>query len=327
MFECSQFDGFLVQDKPANQRVLVFDLETIMDTVAALKVFMEVAQQGAFIGAAERLSMSRSSVSKHVAFLEQRFGARLINRTTRRLSLTEAGREVLTRGEAIVRELATLEGALHDDQVLLDGRLRISAPHAFGTLYLGPILAHYRQAYPSVTLELVLSDRQVDLVEEGFDMALRIGKLEDSTLIARRIGDIGITLCASPDYLARAGMPQHPWELSSHQGLHYRYARHGQRWHFTRGTNHHSGTTQAGVTANSGEVLRDMAIAGMGITLQPDFLLNEALASGKLVRVLPEYDHDVLGLYCVYAHRDQVTPRLRSLLDHLREWFERYPLS
>ncbi|WP_438764305.1 LysR family transcriptional regulator [Kushneria sp. TE3] len=298
-----------------------------MDTVAALRVFMEVAQQGAFIGAAERLSMSRASVSKHVAFLEQRFGARLINRTTRRLSLTDAGREVLARGETIVRELATLEGELQNDQALPTGRLRISAPHAFGIRYLGPILARYRRDFPAVTLELVLSDRQVDLVEEGFDMALRIGALEDSSLVARRIGDVHLTLCASPDYLARAGAPQHPWELSSHQGLHYRYARHGQRWHFKRGANHHSGTPQAGVTANSGEVLRDMAIAGMGITLQPDFLLHEALASGALVRVMPDYDHEVLGLYCVYAHRDQVTPRLRSMIDHLRAWFEQHPLS
>ncbi|WP_456269514.1 LysR substrate-binding domain-containing protein [Kushneria sp. AK178] len=297
-----------------------------MDTVVALRVFMEVAQQGAFITAAERLSMSRSSVSKHVAFLEKRFGTRLINRTTRRLSLTDAGQEVLTRGDTIVRELATLEGALHDDRALLDGRLRISAPQAFGVRYLGPILARYRQQYPSVTLELVLSDRHVALVEEGFDMALRIGALEDSSLIARRIGDIHLTLCASPEYLARAGTPHHPWELSSHQGLHYRYARHGQRWHFKRGATHHSGTPQAGVTANSGEVLRDMAIAGMGITLQPDFMLQEALASGALVRVLPDYEHDVLGLYCVYAHRDQMTPRLRSMIEHLRQWFAQHPL-
>ena len=293
-----------------------------MDTVAALKVFSEVAYQGAFIAAAERLSMSRSSVSKHIAFLEQRFGARLINRTTRRLSLTDAGREVLERADTILRELASLEGALHEDRVVMGGRLRISAPHAFGTRYLGPLLAEYRQRFPSVVLELVLSDHQVDLVEDGFDMALRIGALEDSTLIARRIGDISLTLCASPGYVARHGAPQHPWDLSRHQGLHYRYARHGQRWHFIRDGNRHSGTAQAGVTANSGEVLRDMAIAGMGITLQPDFLLEDALASGQLVRVMPDYGHTVLGLYCVYAHRDQMTPRLRSMIDHLQQWFD-----
>ncbi|MCM2973372.1 LysR family transcriptional regulator [Larsenimonas suaedae] len=298
-----------------------------MDTVTALKVFSEVAHQGAFTAAAERLSMSRSSVSKHIAFLEQRFGARLLNRTTRRLSLTEAGREVLARTEIILREFSGLEGALHEDQASLSGRLRISAPHAFGTRYLGPILAEYRTRYPAVSLELVLGDRQVDLVEEGFDMALRIGTLNDSTLVARRIGDVRVLLCASPAYLARHGTPEHPWALSRHQGLHYRYARHGQRWHFMRDGNHYNGTPQPGVTANSGEVLRDMAIAGLGLTLQPDFLMNEALADGRLVQVMPEYEHAVLGLYCVYTHRDQMTPRLRSLIEHLRQWFDTHGVA
>ncbi|MCM5705124.1 LysR family transcriptional regulator [Larsenimonas salina] len=291
-----------------------------MDTVTALKVFSEVAHHGAFTAAAERLSMSRSSVSKHIAFLEQRFGARLLNRTTRRLSLTEAGREVLARTEIILREFSELEGALHEDQASLSGRLRVSAPHSFGTRYLGPILADYRTRYPSVTLELFLSDRQIDLVEEGFDMALRIGALEDSTLVARRIGDIRILLCASPEYLARVGTPTHPWELSRHQGLHYRYASRGQRWQFTREDQEYSAVARAGMTANSGEVLRDMAIAGLGITLQPEFMLKEALERGALVRVLPDYDHIMLGLYCVYAHRNQMTPRLRSLIEHLHQW-------
>lgn len=293
-----------------------------MDTLAAMQVFVEVAQRQSFTAAAEHLGMSRSSVSKHVAFLEQHFSSRLLQRTTRRLSLTEAGHEMLAQAEIILDQFNQLEGAFQRAGQSPQGRLRLNAPYAFGTVYLGSVLAGYQQRYPDVELDVVLADRRVGLVEEGFDLALRIGELEDSTLVAKRLGMLGMTVVAAPAYIARHGAPAHPRELARHRCLTYSYARHGLEWPFWDGSHWLRVRTRQGLRANSGDVLRDVAIAGGGITIQPDFIVADALESGALTALLPGYSPPRLPLYAVYPERTLMPAKLRSVLDYLESAFD-----
>lgn len=287
-----------------------------MDTLEAMRVFVEVARQGSFTTAADQLSLSRSVVSKQVAQLERHFDARLMHRTTRQLRLTEAGQLMLERAEHLLAEVDGLAGTLREDRVASSGRIRLSAPLAFGARCMGELLAEYHARHPAVRIELALSDRRVDLVAEGFDLALRIGELEDSSLIARRLGSLRLILCASPAYLARRGTPGHPRELNRHDGLHYSLARHGQEWRLGE----QRVRARSVLQANNGEVLRDAAIAGMGITLQPDFMLREALANGELVTLLDDWPLPTLRLHGVYPDRTQ-PQRVHRLLDSCEAFF------
>jgi DNA-binding transcriptional LysR family regulator len=290
-----------------------------MDTVSALAAFVKVVELGSFAAAADRLELSRSSLTKLIAYLERKYDARLLNRTTRKLSLTDAGRALYERVIPLLQEFDDLENALQSDVQHAQGRLRLSAPFTFGILHLGPVIAHYMEKYPKVYVDLELNDRVVDLVEDGFDLAVRIGQLDDSSLIARQLAVLDVVLCASPAYIQKHGVPEHPSELASHHCLNYTYARRGNEWAFQRGDEQVQIKVSGLFRANNGDVLRAAALAGHGIIQQPSFIVGEDIRAGRLVPLLNEWKTYTPVLYAVYPHRRFLSAKVRTFVEHLQE--------
>lgn len=288
-----------------------------MDTHTAMQTYAKVVELGSFAAAADKLGLARSVVTRQIAYLEQRYGVRLLNRTTRKLSMTDAGRAFYERVRPILAEVADLEQSLQAEGQRPSGRLRVSAPVSFGILHLGPAIAEYLQRYPDVVIDLDLNDRVVDLVEDGFDVAVRIGPLLDSSLVARPLAPQQLLVCAAPSYLARHGTPQSPEELRQHRCLHYAYASTGNEWHFEKDGVPHLVRVNAALRANNGDVLRTAALAGHGIILQPDFLVGEDVRAGRLVALLTDYAHTPISMYALYPHRRFLSPKVRSFVEHL----------
>lgn len=292
-----------------------------MDTYSAMQTFAKVVELGSFAAAAERAGIARSVVTRQIAFLEQKYSARLLNRTTRKLSLTDAGRAFYDRVRPLLNELAELDLALQAQGSQPTGRLRVAAPVSFGISHLGPAIADYLQAYPQVVIELDLNDRVVDLVEDGYDVAVRIGPLTDSSLVARPLAPQGLHVCASPAYLARHGTPQHPDDLRQHRCLQYSYASGGNEWAFEKDGHTTLVRINPAMKANNGDVLRTAAIAGHGVIQQPDFLIGEDLRAGRLVAILPEYRRPPITMMAVYPHRRLLSPKVRSFVEYLEAHF------
>lgn len=288
-----------------------------MDRLEAMRTFVSVVNEGAFTRAAERLGHSPQLVSKYVSQLEQRLGSRLLNRTTRRVSLTEAGRVYYQRAQQVLAEIDEMESQLGDLQHSPRGQLRISAPVSFASRHMAGLLGDFRQAYPQVQIDLNLNDRRVDIVEEGFDIALRIGQLQDSSLIARKMAPINLAWVASPDYLRAHGTPQSPEELADHHYLKYSYS--DDSLLLGRGAG--SLVQQHGISCNNGDVLVEAAIQGAGIALQPTFIAGPAIADGRLVTLMPAHTPEPLGLYAVYAHRQLLASKVRSFIDFMDGYY------
>lgn len=284
-----------------------------------MRVFVAVAEHNGFSAAAKALSLSTTGVTRHIAALEARLGTRLLHRTTRRISLTTAGTAYYQRCLDLLADFDDAEASVRAQAVQPSGTLRVNAPVSFGIARLGPVLAAYRQQYPAVTLDLTLSDRVSDLVEEGFDLAIRITRQPAPNLIARRLADAQLLLCASPAYLSRAGTPRHPHDLADHQCLAYSYWADGNVWKLRGPDGEIAVEIGGGLRANNGDLLRQAALDGMGIVLQPDFLVGDDVASGRLVPVLPAYGLPSIGIYAVYASRSHLAPKVRSFIDHLVE--------
>ncbi len=298
-----------------------------MDTVTSMRVFAKVAELGSFAAAADQLDLARSAATKHVASLEGRLGVLLLNRTTRRVSLTEAGAAYLEGCNALLADLASLESSVGDLVQRPRGVLRLSAPVFFGSSHLGPLIARYRERYPEVQMDLALNDRVIDLVEEGFDLAVRIGRLPDSSLVARPLAVTRMVLCAAPGYLERRGTPRRPADLEHHECLGYTYWGTGEEWRFTR----KSGQVQTVrikpvVRANNGSILRAMALAGHGVMLQPNFLVRDDIAAQRLVPLLGGYEAGELGIFAVYPHRKHLSAKVRSFVDFLADALKREAL-
>lgn len=291
-----------------------------MDTLDAMRVFVAVVEHAGFSAAADALDRSTASVTRQVAALEQRLGTRLLNRTTRRVSLSSAGAAYYQRALQLLGELDELEAGIRAQALAPSGLLRINAPVSFGIARLGPLLAGYHARHPQVKLDLTLNDRLVDIVEEGYDLAIRVTRQPAPNLIARKLADAQVLACAAPDYLARAGTPATPSDLADHTCLTYSYWAGGDEWQLQG-----PGGTRASVRvggdlrANNGDVLREAALAGMGIVLQPDFLVGDDLAAGRLLRVLPDWQVPAIGVYAVYASRSHLAPKVRSFIDWLVE--------
>jgi len=295
-----------------------------MDRFAAMGAFVSVASLGSFTRAAEALSLSPQLVSKYVGQLESHLGVRLLNRTTRQVRLTEAGRQYLPQAQRLLEELEDLEGQVGDLQGEPRGLLRISAPVSFAGRQLGPMMAEFRARFPQVSVDLQLNDRQVDILNEGFDIALRIGELADSSLIAKRLANIRIVVCASPDYLTRQGEPQTLEDLASHRYLRYSYVRNRRSALFEALEHSEAGESDLvsnSLTNNNGDVLAQAAIAGAGIAVQPTFICAEALADGRLKRILVDHEPEPLGLYAIYAHRQLLASKVRSFLNFADGYF------
>ncbi|WP_062789161.1 LysR family transcriptional regulator [Aquitalea pelogenes] len=293
-----------------------------MDRFSEIRAFVTVAEQGSFAAAADRLDLSRAMVTKLVSALEARLGVRLMHRTTRRLSLTEAGETYLAQGGALLAELEDLDALLSQGASKASGRLRVTAPVSFGMRFLGRAIAGFQRQHPQVEVELSLNDRKVDLVDEGFDLAIRVSNLDDSSLIARPLAKVRDRLCASPDYLLRHGVPQHPDELAQHDCLIYTLINQPHLWEY-QGPDGQPGKVRikGSLRANNGDILTDAAVHGMGITRQPEFLLQQALESGQLQTILDDYRWSCLDVSAVYPVRRHVPGKVRVFVDFLVDFF------
>ncbi len=293
-----------------------------MDTIDAMRVFVAVVERNGFSAAAEALDMSTAAVTRQIAALEKRLSARLLNRTTRRVSPTSTGAAYYQRCVQLLAEFDDLEASVGAQALQPSGRLRINAPVSYGIARLAALLPGYSARYPQVQLDLSLSDRVVDMVEEGFDLAIRIARQPAASLIARPLAQARILLCAAPAYLARRGAPATPQALADHDFLSYSYAAGGDSWRLQGAHGEVDVTVAPRMHANNGEVLREAAIAGMGIIAQPDFIIGDALADGRLVPVLPDWQVPPIGIHAVYPSRSHLAPKVRSFIDYLVEQLE-----
>lgn len=292
-----------------------------MDKFTEMQAFTAVVESGSFVNAADLLAMSKPTISRYVAALEQRLGVRLLHRTTRRLSLTEEGEVFYTRCKDLLSGLDEAEAEITERSGLAVGLLKVNAPVTFGIHHLAKLWPEFMQRHPNVTVDITLQDRLTDLVEEGYDLAVRIGRLPASTLISRKLASTRMVLCASPAYLARAGAPEKPADLSQHAIIAYTYFALGDEWPFTGpdGTEHVSVTPC--MTANNGDTCLAAALQHKGIILQPTFLVGADLAAGRLVPLLPRYSSIELGIFAIYPSRKHVAPKVRLLIDFLIEAF------
>ena len=296
-----------------------------MDRIDAMRAFVAVATEGSFTRAAEVLDLSPQLVSKYVSQLEQRLAVRLLNRTTRKVSLAEAGALYFQHAQQILADIDDMELQLGNLQQEARGTLRISAPVSFAIRHLARLVADFQAAYPLVDIDLQLNDRKVDIVEEGFDIALRIGHLKSSSLVAKRLAPVRLIWCASPAYLDQHGKPGSLEEMKHHRYLHYSYTEMDARQETYQWLRTRSEGPQGTLTSNNGDVLVEAAIAGAGIALQPSFIAGAAIGEGKLKQVLPEYEPVPLGLYAVYAHRKLLASKVRCFIDFIDGYFGEPP--
>ena len=292
-----------------------------MDRFLEMRTFVQVVDTGSFVGAAEPLDMSKAAVSRYVADLEARLGVRLLHRTTRRLSLTEDGEVFYLRCKELLGGLDAAEAEVTARSGDAVGQLRVNAPVSFGILYLAPVWAAFKARHPQVSFDVTLSDRVVDIVDEGFDLAIRITQLQNSSLISRRLASTRMVLCASPTYLARQGTPVHPSELVQHHILAYSYWSSRDEWAFDGPDGVVVVKTTPCLRSNNGDTCRAVALAHEGIILQPSFMVGEDLAAGSLVELCPGYRALEMGIHAVYSSRKHVAPKVRLLIDFLVEHF------
>ncbi len=289
-----------------------------MDRLAAMQAFVKVVELGSFSAAADQLDLSKSAVSKMVRGLEDHLGARLLNRTTRRLALTEAGGRYVDEVGRILADLAEIEAATADEQATPRGRLKVNAPMSFGLIHMAPALPGLMRTYPELRIDLTLNDRTVDLIDEGFDVAVRIGRLRDSSLIARKLCEVDVILVASPGYLAAAPPLVEAGDLPRHEALIYAYGPLRDEWRLEVAGAVVDVAIQGRLRANNGEVLAAAAADGLGITLVPDFIASPYLASGRLVRVLPEVGGGRLPVHALYPANRHPLAKLSAFVDYLR---------
>jgi DNA-binding transcriptional LysR family regulator len=297
-----------------------------MDKLNSLRAFVKVVELGSFSEAGRQLRLSRSAISKYVGELEQDLGVQLLNRTTRHASATENGQAYFERALTILADLDAADQAVAQAQSTPRGLLRVNAPMSFGTLQLGPAIADFMAQCPELQIQLVLSDDQVDPMQGGFDVTLRIADLESSSLIARKIVAIDRAVCASPDYLKQHGTPKLPEDLRSHALLTYGFLLTGNQWKLTgRDGNDHWIQPSWTLCVNNAEVLRDAAIKGRGVALLPTFIAGDALRAGALRSVLNTYKAPPLTLYAIYPPTRHLAVKVRLFIDFLVARFSGVP--
>jgi len=293
-----------------------------MDKLESLRAFAKVVELGSFSEAGRALRLSRSAVSKYIGELEDELGVQLLNRTTRRVSPTENGQAYFERVLGILGELDAADQAVTQLQATPRGLLRVNAPMSFGTLQLGPAIAEFMQLYPELRIQLVLSDENVDPLQDGLDVTLRIADLESSSLIARKIVPIARVICASPDYFGARGVPSHPNDLRDHNCLTYGFLSTGNQWKLSGKDGDHWIQPSWTLCVNNAEVLRDAAIAGRGVALIPTFIGEDALRTGRLRTCLDDYQAPPLALYALYPPTRHLAVKVRLFIDFLIERFE-----
>jgi DNA-binding transcriptional LysR family regulator len=297
-----------------------------MDRFEGLRNFVAVVEAGGISAASERMRVAKSGVSRRLAELEQHLGVQLFRRTTRHMGLTETGRSFYERARRILDDLEEAEGAVSTEHAALRGHLKVAVPLSFGLVHLAPVVAQFMGLHPELRIDLDMNDRRVDLLQEGVDVAVRIARLEDSTLIARRIAPIRHVLCASPDYLARRGCPQSPEALREHRCLVYGNLPEPDVWRCRRPNGEPAQVRiEPYLRANNGEMLARIAEAGEGIALEPTFILYRALRRGSLRPILTDHAWPQLQAYAVYPRTRHLSRRVRAFVDFLVERFDDPP--
>ncbi len=294
-----------------------------MDTLAALRVFTKVVEQGSFAKAAEHLDMSTSAVSRLLAQLEAHLDARLLNRTTRRLSLTESGEAFFERSVQLLSDLEEAEALASMSSARPRGTLKLTCAITFGVRHLAPVIGRYQAKYPDTRFDISLSDHFVDLIETGMDLAVRIGEPGNPNLIARKIGETRLVACAAPSYLHVHGTPMHPEDLAAHNCFTYAYSAVRDHWRFhdPRGKLIEA-RVSGSIHTNSGEMSVAIAEQGIGITLEPDFMVASAIAAGRLVRILEDFTPKASAIYAVYPSRRHLSAKVRTFIDFLTKEFD-----
>lgn len=291
-----------------------------MDKLRSMEVFVGVVDAGSFTAVAQALEMSTVMVSKHIAHLEHRLGARLLNRTTRRQSLTEIGERYCEQCRQILAQIRAAETGAEAMRATARGTLKVSAPVAFGSECLTPAMADYFGQHPEVNMDLELSNRLSDVVEEGLDAAVRIGKLDDSALIARPLRPYGMVICASPGYLERFGTPRTPADLAHHQCLDFLHWRRHVRWRL----NDHDAAAVMPVSrfrSNNGQALKNAALAGLGLVMQAEIVLADEIERGRLIPCLAEFVPAARPMHLIYARDRQPTPKLTTFIEFVVDRF------
>lgn len=295
-----------------------------MDKFEAMRVFCSVIEAGGFAPAADRMGLSTSAVSRHVAQLEAHLNVRLLNRTTRRMSPTDEGFAYFERCTQLLADLEETESSVSGEARRPRGRLRLTAPIALATLRLAPVFAAFSSQFPEVTLDIQLSDNVADFAEEGLDLAIRVGRVGSENLVARHLDDTQLLVAAAPDYLARAGTPKTPDDLARHRCLTYTYSSIGNQWSFEDKDGKPLTTRISGpINANNGMLLAEIAVAGGGIALAPCFILQPLIDSGRLQRVLPDWGTPRLPIHAVYPTRRHLSAKVQAMTGFLAEWFAR----
>jgi DNA-binding transcriptional LysR family regulator len=292
-----------------------------MSKIQEMSSFVAVAEAGSFVAAADLTGLSKAAVSRHVAELEGRLGVRLMQRTTRRLSLTDDGQRFLARCKELLASIEEAESELSSTSGNPSGLVRVNAPVTFGTMHLAPLWGRFMDRYPKVTLDVTLGDRIVDLVEEGYDLAIRISNLPNSALVSRALASTRMVMCASPEYLRAHGAPVHPSELAAHRAISFSYWVTRDEWHFIGPQGEVIVRIKAGMHTNNGDTCRFAALDHQGIILQPDFMIGGDLRDGTLVELMPEYQAISLGIHAVYPSRKHLPLKVRRLIDLLVESF------
>ena len=298
-----------------------------MDRITSMTAFATVVAAGSFAGAAQRLDMSPAMVTNHVRALEQRLGARLLNRTTRKVSLTEAGRDYYQHCTRILAEIEDADNHVSALSAAPRGRLRVNASTVL-CHGLGALVADFAAAYPEITVELIGTDRMIDPVEEGFDLAIRYNEAPDSSLIVRTLGRFRVVACAAPAYIEKHGMPERPQDLARHNCLAYMHPGFTQltrEWHFIGPDGEVTVPISGNFHTNSLETIRRAVAEGRGITMSQTYYLDQAVRRGELVHVLPDYHLGEFPVYAIYLHRQHMPAKLRSFIDFAARHFAEHP--
>ncbi|MEO8628291.1 MAG: LysR family transcriptional regulator [Betaproteobacteria bacterium] len=297
-----------------------------MDRLRAIEVFVTVVSRGGFARAADALNTSPANVTRYVNDLETHLGARLLNRTSRKLSLTESGGAFYERGKTILEDMAEAEALASTTTLQPRGRLRINAPLSFGVLHLAPLWPQFMQRYPDVELDVALIDRVVDIVEEGYDVAIRISRSGSLAQPARKLATSRNIVCASPSYLKRRGRPHTPADLADHDCIGYTYAASADEWNLLDGHGHsHVTRVTCVMHTNNGDTARSAALAGLGVIWQPTFIIGEDLRAGRLVQLLPEFRMPDIDVLAVYPSRRHLNAKVRAMVEFLAEQFAGTP--
>jgi DNA-binding transcriptional LysR family regulator len=294
-----------------------------MDTLTRMRAFIDVVEAEGFSAAARKIGRSKALLSKYVRELEDELGALLLNRTTRQFSLTEAGHTYYRRASEIVREVDSLADAVRESSGDVRGRIKLSAPRTFADAPIGQSLVDFAKEHPDIVLEIDLDDRFVDLVEEGFDLAIRISRLESSSLIAKRLAPFSVRICGSPELIAKHGMPEKPQDFARVPCVIDTNGRWLSNWPFKGETNDTISVSVSGpIEVNSPMTARAAAISGLGFAILPDFIAAPEIISGNLVPVLDDRVLQGGGIFAVYPHRRYLPAKVRVFVDFLAQWFK-----